>query len=101
MSPEATDFLYPFIEGDEQDTRSLLADLEASARVKSEESLRLAEATLEEYGDLLDTIAEALAARSRRGGVLFTFGNGGSATDAPRKGLRCAGHRWRCRRCRR
>jgi D-sedoheptulose 7-phosphate isomerase len=84
VSPEATDFLYPFIEGDEQDTRSLLAHLEASARVKSEESVRLAEATLEEYGDVLDTVAEALASRSREGGVLFTFGNGGSATDAQR-----------------
>ena len=81
---EGTDFLYPFIEGDEQDARLLLADLEASARMKSEESLGLAESTIEEHGAVLDTVAEALAARSRQGGVLFTFGNGGSATDAQR-----------------
>ncbi|HEY5887258.1 MAG TPA: SIS domain-containing protein [Acidimicrobiales bacterium] len=84
MSPEATDFLYPFIEGGEQDARVVLADLEESARVKGEESLRLAESTLEEHGEDLDAVAEVLAARSRQGGVLFTFGNGGSATDAQR-----------------
>jgi hypothetical protein len=30
MSPEATDFLYPFIEGDETDASSLLVDLARS-----------------------------------------------------------------------
>jgi len=35
MSPEDTDFLYPFIEADEHDVGALLSDLAASATGKS------------------------------------------------------------------
>jgi len=57
---ETTDFLYPFIEGDETDAGALLVDLARSAE------------------DKWAVMAERFAA----GGRLFAFGNGGSATDA-------------------
>ncbi len=82
MSPEATDFLYPFIEGDERDSVSLLADLSASAEAKWAHSERLREETLARCDDQLATIGEAMARRFEAGGQLFAFGNGGSATDA-------------------
>ncbi|MFN2504427.1 MAG: SIS domain-containing protein, partial [Acidimicrobiales bacterium] len=82
MTSEATDFLYPFIEGDEKDSGSLLVDLAQSAQGKWTESTALRERTLTESHDLLNEIARAMAGRFLAGGRLFTFGNGGSATDA-------------------
>jgi D-sedoheptulose 7-phosphate isomerase len=79
---EPTAFLYPFIEGDERDAGGLLVDLAASARTKSAESVMLRAATLERYDAGLKRAADAMANRFRHGGRLFTFGNGGSATDA-------------------
>ncbi len=77
-----TDFLYPFIEGSEHDAQSLLADLAASARGKAEISARLQQASLEEWGDQLRAAGAEMADRFSRGGRLYTFGNGGSSTDA-------------------
>ena len=82
MSPEATDFLYPFIEGDETDAPSLLADLGRSARAKWAESETLRQRTLAESEDEIRHVARLMAERFRAGARLFTFGNGGSATDA-------------------
>ncbi|HEX2063915.1 MAG TPA: SIS domain-containing protein, partial [Acidimicrobiales bacterium] len=82
MSREATDFLYPFIEGDETDATSLLADLARSAEAKWGQSSRLREQTLTESDHQLRTVAAAMAERFAAGGQLFAFGNGGSATDA-------------------
>jgi D-sedoheptulose 7-phosphate isomerase len=76
------DFLYPFIEGDERDADALLADLAASARAKARESARLRAETLERCADELGHTAADMARCFRHGGRLFTFGNGGSATDA-------------------
>jgi D-sedoheptulose 7-phosphate isomerase len=78
----STDFLYPFIERDEHDAAALLADLAASAAGKAAESSRLRTETLEAAGTGIAAAAEAMAARFQAGGRLFTFGNGGSATDA-------------------
>ncbi len=82
MSPESTDFLYPFIEGDEHDRGGLLLDLQASAEAKIAESERLRDETVADWSPALDEIAAMIAARSQVGGVVFTFGNGGSSTDA-------------------
>ena len=82
MSPEATDFLYPFIEGDETDAASLLVDLARSAREKWSESTQLRARTLEASDAMLHEVAAAMAERFAAGGRLFAFGNGGSATDA-------------------
>jgi D-sedoheptulose 7-phosphate isomerase len=80
--PETTDFLYPFIEGDETDATTLLEDLARSAEGKWLLSSALRLATLADCDAQLLTTATAMAERFRAGGRLFTFGNGGSATDA-------------------
>ncbi len=82
MSPDPTDFLYPFIEGDEDDAEALLADLARSAEAKAGDSARLSAATIAATGDQLDAAAHAVAQRFAAGGTLFAFGNGGSSTDA-------------------
>lgn len=79
---DATGFLYPFIESEETDAASLLTDLAASARGKAAESARLQRDSLEEYGDALSAAGTLMAERFGRGGRLYTFGNGGSSTDA-------------------
>ena len=80
--PEGTDFLYPFIEGDERDADALLADLGRSAVAKAQESARLRLATLTKARVDLDATAAVMAAAFVAGGRLFAFGNGGSSTDA-------------------
>jgi D-sedoheptulose 7-phosphate isomerase len=77
-----TDFLYPFIEGDERDGAGLLADLARSAEAKAGESRRLRAATRVDSASVVAAAAAAMARRFADGGRLFTFGNGGSATDA-------------------
>ncbi|MCV7197090.1 D-sedoheptulose-7-phosphate isomerase [Mycobacterium angelicum] len=79
---EPTNFLYPFIDSQEDDAGSLLADLAASAQAKAAESLALRRATLEANSGLLDRAATEMARRVAAGGRLFTFGNGGSCTDS-------------------
>jgi D-sedoheptulose 7-phosphate isomerase len=79
---EGTDFLYPFIEGDERDADTLLRDLAASAQGKDAISRALQEATLDREATSIDDAAAAMAERFAAGGRLFTFGNGGSSTDA-------------------
>src|SRR5215210_1204004 len=80
--PETTDFLYPFIEGDETDSATLLDDLARSAEGKWRQSTALRAVTLDRCQEQVRITAEAMAARFEAGGRLFTFGNGGSATDA-------------------
>jgi len=80
--PEPTAFLYPFIEAEERDAAALLTDLVASARGKIEESTALRAATLARCAEQIDAAAADMAECFARGGRLFTFGNGGSATDA-------------------
>jgi D-sedoheptulose 7-phosphate isomerase len=77
-----TDFLYPFIEGDERDSGALLTDLATSSRTKFDQSAALRAATLEGAASELAATASAMRDRFDRGGQLFTFGNGGSSTDA-------------------
>jgi D-sedoheptulose 7-phosphate isomerase len=83
VSDEATDFLYPMVDGTaETDVDALLDDLAASARSKAEYSAELTGATLTALDRQLDDLAAVMAARFARGGRLLTCGNGGSATDA-------------------
>lgn len=82
MTAEPTNFLYPFIDSEERDATSLLVDLAASARAKMAQSRRLQVATLEEWGAVVAALGAEMAARFSAGGRLYTFGNGGSATDA-------------------
>lgn len=82
MSAEPTGFLYPFIESEERDSAGLLVALTNSAVAKMHESRTLRTATLERCADTLAAAGAAMASRFEAGGRLFTFGNGGSATDA-------------------
>jgi len=82
MTDEPTNFLYPFIEGQENDREALLADLAASAQAKAAESLALRRSTLEANADLLNEAATEMARRFAAGGRMFAFGNGGSCTDS-------------------
>ncbi len=79
---EPTGFLYPFIDAEERDAPALLRDLAASAESKMAESHAMRAATLARLGGTLQEAGAAMAQRFRAGGRLFTFGNGGSATDA-------------------
>jgi D-sedoheptulose 7-phosphate isomerase len=75
-------FLYPFLAAEETDASVLLADLAASAEAKAADSLRLRLTSVAGLSAHLDRVATAMAGAFRSGGRLFTFGNGGSATDA-------------------
>ena len=79
---DATDFLYPFIEGGERDVGALLTDLSQSALAKALDSDNLRRTTLEQSAATIGNAALAMSDRFERGGRLFVFGNGGSSTDA-------------------
>jgi len=82
MTTEPTGFLYPFIDSEETDAPALLADMAASAQAKAAESRRVRVAALEDNIAEIDVLAAELAARFAAGARLFSFGNGGSSTDA-------------------
>ncbi|MHB1710730.1 MAG: D-sedoheptulose-7-phosphate isomerase [Acidimicrobiales bacterium] len=82
MTGEPTGFLYPFIEAEETDAASLVADLATSARAKMDASRALRSGTVEHCSDMVECAGRAMADRFARGGRLYAFGNGGSCTDA-------------------
>lgn len=79
---DTTGFLYPFIEAQESDAPSLLADLARSARAKATQSRELQQQCLTAMAAELAVAGVAMGERFAAGGRLFTFGNGGSSTDA-------------------
>jgi D-sedoheptulose 7-phosphate isomerase len=82
VSGEPTGFLYPFIDAEERDASTLIADLASSAKAKMEASRSLRAATLERCAGIVSNAAAAMADSFGQGGRLFAFGNGGSAADA-------------------
>jgi D-sedoheptulose 7-phosphate isomerase len=82
VSTESTGFLYPFIDAGETDAASLLADLAASARSKAATSAALQRDTLDACAPDIAAAGAAMAERFAAGGRMYTFGNGGSSTDA-------------------
>jgi D-sedoheptulose 7-phosphate isomerase len=82
VSTEPTSFLYPFIASEEHDTTALLLDLAHSAQAKMEESRALRDVSRQRWDETLEQAGAAMAHRFAKGGRLFAFGNGGSATDA-------------------
>ena len=84
MTSEPTGFLYPFIDAEEHDAPAILVDLATSAKAKMAASETLRVETLARCDDALQRAGEAMAHRFQHGGRLFTFGYGGSATDAER-----------------
>ena len=75
-------FLYPFLDAEETDGAALATDLAASAEAKATESAELRRTSIAGLAPQLDRVAAAMATAFAAGGRLFTFGNGGSATDA-------------------
>jgi D-sedoheptulose 7-phosphate isomerase len=75
-------FLYPMLGEEPVDPAALLADLARSADAKAVESARTRARAAADSVEELDRAAAAMASRFAAGGRLFTFGNGGSATDA-------------------
>jgi D-sedoheptulose 7-phosphate isomerase len=77
--------LYPFLYdggGGGADATAVLAQVARSTSDKAAEIVALRQRMAVEYADRLAACASALAASFRAGGRLFTFGNGGSSTDA-------------------
>lgn len=86
---DSTNFLYPFLEGvpdkdkaKSEDPAPLLTDLAASARGKAAESAALQASSLLKMGEQIEQAGRLMAERFVAGGRLYTFGNGGSSTDA-------------------
>ena len=80
--PEPTGFLYPFIEAEETHAGALVRELVESASTKAHDSDQLRAETLDSCGHIIASAGKAMAERFVLGGRLYTFGNGGSATDA-------------------
>ncbi|MEJ7787801.1 MAG: SIS domain-containing protein, partial [Solirubrobacteraceae bacterium] len=78
----ASSFLYPFLGETQTDLGAVLADVQASVRIKSGEIAELRAQTLTDGRDELLGAARALRERLDAGGRLLALGNGGSATDA-------------------
>ncbi|MFF4779207.1 D-sedoheptulose-7-phosphate isomerase [Microtetraspora fusca] len=74
--------LYPFLYPDQDHLRSVLAEAQRSTEAKAAEIVRLRRHIAELDGDRLISCAQEMATRFASGGRLFTFGNGGSSTDA-------------------
>ncbi|MEU7741100.1 SIS domain-containing protein [Nonomuraea sp. NPDC049158] len=76
------DALYPFLSSAAGDVESLLATVTRSTAEKAQEIVALRREVLTLLGPRIAACAGALAAAFAAGGRLFTFGNGGSSTDA-------------------
>jgi D-sedoheptulose 7-phosphate isomerase len=72
-------FLYPFLEREEHDPETVLADVRASTERKARDVVELRDAI---DLDAVAWCAAAIRERLERGGRLISFGNGGSSTDA-------------------
>ncbi len=74
--------LYPFLAPAPADREAVVADLCASTRRKADEIVALRRSLVDLHAERLVACARAMAAAFDAGARLFTFGNGGSSTDA-------------------
>jgi len=74
--------LYPFLYAGGGDLDAVMAEVSRSTAEKAGEIVALRQTVLAEEGARLEACAERMAEAFRAGGRLFTFGNGGSSTDA-------------------
>jgi D-sedoheptulose 7-phosphate isomerase len=74
--------LYPFLYSDSSDLEAVMAEVRRSTVEKANEIVALRQAVLAADGQRLTDCAAQMAEVFRGGGRLFTFGNGGSSTDA-------------------
>lgn len=77
-----TDELYPFLRAAAPRAADLDAGVARSTREKVDEIGRLRAVVVEREAAALAACAAAMAERFAEGGRLYTFGNGGSSTDA-------------------
>ena len=83
MAGSGSDFLYPFLGGLQPVSRdAVLAEVRLSIRRKAQDLVELRTSFVDANAAALVAAARDLARAFARGGHLFTFGNGGSATDA-------------------
>ena len=82
MSKPDLQTLYPFLHGRRQDAAQLDAALLLSVQEKAGDSRETNDRFFGDQAQLLIAAAKALADVYRRGGRLFTMGNGGSSCDA-------------------
>ncbi len=74
--------LYPFLYASTSDLPAVLEEVRRSTVAKTAEIMELRRLISERDGARLAACAQESARRIAAGGRLFTFGNGGSATDA-------------------
>lgn len=74
--------LYPFLYDQAADPAQVVAQARQSTVTKAREIIDLRAEVCSRNGKLLGSCAEDMAGRFAAGGRLYTFGNGGSATDA-------------------
>jgi D-sedoheptulose 7-phosphate isomerase len=74
--------LYPFLHGKQQNPAALDAALLHSVEEKARDSRETNERFFSEQAKILVAAAKSLAGVYRRGGRLFSMGNGGSSCDA-------------------
>jgi D-sedoheptulose 7-phosphate isomerase len=74
--------LYPFLDTEARDVATVLAEVSRSTADKAGEIVALRESLSAEHGQQLVECARRLVGAFHAGGTLFTFGNGGSSTDA-------------------
>ena len=74
--------LYPFLYEETTGFDAVLEAVRRSTAEKAAEIVAVRRTVAERFGDQLEACAREMAARFSAGGRLFTFGNGGSSTDA-------------------
>ncbi|MGH9613780.1 MAG: D-sedoheptulose-7-phosphate isomerase [Bryobacteraceae bacterium] len=74
--------LYPFLYAKEGDIEKVVGEVRASTAHKAGEIVSLRETAIAALSDQMLDCGEAMARVFTAGGRLFSFGNGGSATDA-------------------
>jgi D-sedoheptulose 7-phosphate isomerase len=82
MTGRGTAGLYPFLYNGPSDLDAVRAQVSRSTAEKAREIVALRQSLADRHGPRLLECARHLAAAFRAGGKLFTFGNGGSSTDA-------------------
>src|SRR5579859_109620 len=85
----ASEFLYPFLGQQKQQTQDIVTHAASSIETKVREDSGLRAQVAREECRQIEDAARAIHERLRRGGKLIIFGNGGSATDANDLALDC------------
>lgn len=77
-----SEFLYPFLGKNKQETSDVIGNVAASIRMKVRDDAVLRAQVANSEAEKISATAAAMRERINLGGKLILFGNGGSATDA-------------------